>query len=100
MVSLANDVHLGLSTLGEGFFCGVVFITGEEIYVHILHIIISSFFHSGVPGCVHCVKDKHVHCQVTIKYIIILDLPYKASVQACPRASYDAMTKAPYKMIP
>ena len=32
MVSLANDVHLGLSTLGEGFFCGVVFITGGEMY--------------------------------------------------------------------
>ena len=45
MVSLANDVHLGLSTLGEGFFCGVVFITGEEIYSAAM---ITSF---SIVGC-------------------------------------------------
>ena len=27
IISICNDVHLNLSTIGEGFFCGVVFIT-------------------------------------------------------------------------
>ena len=27
LVSLCNDVHLQLATMGEGFFCGLVFLT-------------------------------------------------------------------------
>ena len=27
LVSLCNDVHLQLATMGEGFFCGLVFVT-------------------------------------------------------------------------
>ena len=27
LVSLCNDVHLQLATCGEGFFCGLVFVT-------------------------------------------------------------------------
>ena len=56
IISICNDVHLNLSTIGEGFFCGVVFMTvgclGVFTYSRVNMFTVRSFMFSNISALI------------------------------------------------